>query len=92
MFAHKIELCESKYEILKSGIRNFQVCFDDKLYEVGEVFRVIEFRWTKEHRHKEFTGEYFEREITHVLKKSPGLMRGYVVISLKNVSILQVQE
>jgi len=83
IFSHKIELCESKYKILKSGIINFQICFDDKLYEIGHIVRIIEFRWADSRNIKELTGEYFEREIINILKKSMGLMRGYLVISLK---------
>lgn len=83
VFHHKIELCESKYAELKSRALNYQLCFDDKLFKVGQVVRIIEFRWRKNHNTLDFTDHFFEREITHVLKKAHGLMRSYLVISFK---------
>jgi len=83
MINHSIQLCDPHYNLLESGNRNFQICFDDKLYQVGQGIRILEFKWDTAHNIKSLTGESFEREISNVLKRAPGLLKAYVVISLK---------
>ena len=86
MFTHEIKLCDPHYKFLRSGIRNFHICLDDKMFKVGEIMRILEFRWKKNHNIRELTGEHFDREISNILRKAPGLMSSYVIVSMKGES------
>lgn len=83
MFHHQIKLCDPHYKLLETGIRNYQICFEDKLFKVDQTIRILEFKWDTAHNVQTLTGEYFEREISNVLKKHKGLLSAYVIISLK---------
>lgn len=83
MFHHQIKLCDPHYRLIESGVRNYQICFDDQLFKVNQTMRILEFKWDTAHNIKTLTGEYFEREISNVLKKGPGLNRAYVIVSFK---------
>lgn len=77
---HSINITCPHFKYTKEGERNFVVCFDDRDYCLGDIVIFLEHHYEVPGGKMTPTGEKVERKIKHILRKSRGLMSGYIIL------------
>ena len=72
--------CDTKYfsQIL-SGTRTFELRFNDRGFAIGDVLLLKEYCLST----NVYSGKEIKAEVTDILRRFPGLVRGYVIMSIK---------
>lgn len=71
---HDLRLRASFFELVKKGKKKFEVQPDDKDFRIDDLVRFREFK------HDSYTGETLMKRIDYILRKSNGLMHGYLIL------------
>lgn len=71
---HDLRLRASFFAFVKNGKKTFEVQLDDKDFRKGDLVRFNEFK------NNELTGDTIIKRIDYILRKSQGLMHGYLVL------------
>lgn len=71
---HDLRLRASFFAFVKKGKKNFEVQPDDKDFRIGDLVRFNEFKADK------LTGDQIVKRIDYILRKSQGLMHGYLIL------------
>ncbi len=78
--AHAVKIWPQYFDDVDSGVKPFEVRFDDRGYRVGDLLKLREFSPVIE----KYTGRVTVKEITYILLGGDfGIMHGYVVMGLK---------
>jgi len=79
---HNINITCPHFKYTKEGTRDFVVCLDDRDYHVGDLVIFLEHHYEVPGGKLQPTGEKVERNIKHIMRKSKGLMSGYIILGL----------
>lgn len=90
MTTHDVKSWPDFYSPVLSGEKTFELRNDDRHYKVGDILNLREF----DDRSGKYTGRSLKKRITYVLTTSGsgaitpyhGLVRGYAILSLKDIS------
>lgn len=74
---HELKLREGFYGSVLAGLKTFEVRFNDRNYQVGDVLVLKEWDWVQER----FTGREIEKEVTYITNYEQ--KDGYIVMSIK---------
>ena len=74
---HKLKTVNPFFEQARDGLKNFEVRFDDRDFNVGDIIILQQYRYEK------YTGEEITRTIKYILRRFKGLQTGYVVLGLE---------
>lgn len=74
---HELKCQTEFFEALFDKSKLFEIRFDDRGYEVGDVLVLKEWTGT------EFTGRDVIKCVTYVLRDFPGLVKGWVAMSFE---------
>jgi len=76
---HRLKVWSNFFDDVKSGRKNYEVRYDDRDFQVGDVLVLMEFHPLS----GVITGEEVRRVVTHKLDdRFGGLVRGYCVLGL----------
>lgn len=83
MTTHHLKIEDRWLRRVQAKQKHAEVRFDDRDYQTGDTIMFCRDNgsWT-----------YTERTITHVLREAPGLTRGYVVLSLEDPRVADLEE
>jgi len=76
---HDLKTVVPYFGLLQQGIKDFEVCFDDKDFLVGDTLNLQEYKYEKP------TGECVQKRIKYILRRFKGLQTGYVVVGLEDI-------
>lgn len=79
---HHLRTWASVYKDVESGIKSFEVRYDDRNFAVGDILVLEE--WDTQAQ--EYTGRTCVREVTYILRDTGGyfgLQQGYVVMAIR---------
>jgi len=79
---HNLQSVSPHYDNIKDGLKNFEICFDDRDFSVGDLLILQENRYNRKGKPNP-TGEFLTREVKFILRKAKGLQFGYVVLGLQ---------
>lgn len=74
---HELKLREQFYGSVLAGLKTFEVRFNDRNYQVGDVLVLKEWDWVQER----FSGREIEKEVTYITNYEQ--KDGYIVMSIK---------
>lgn len=81
---HELKCWPESFEGIISREKTFEVRLDDRGYELGDI--VILKEWVPEE--KVFTGRTAIVYVSYLLRRWPGIMERYVVMSIKLVVVM----
>ena len=75
---HDLKILPRYFDLVKRGIKNFEVRKNDRDFEVGDMLELLE--WDdKEHK---YTGRNERRKIIYILNDIDYCKEGYVILGL----------
>lgn len=77
---HEIKILPEYFEDKIEGIKDWEIRFNDRDYQVGDI--LIEQEWSED---TSWTGRCMEEEIKAVYKNLPFVKEGYVVLSTRQM-------
>lgn len=77
LMTHKLKAVNPFFEQVRDGLKDFEVRFDDRDFNVGDTLILQQYKYEK------YTGEELTRKIKYILRRFKGLQRGYVVLGLE---------
>lgn len=83
MTTHQLKIEQRWANRIQANEKHAEVRFDDRDYQAGDK---IQFTY------ESGAWRYIERTITHVLRGVPGISDGYVVLSLQDSRVHQLQD
>lgn len=75
---HKLKIDEEYFDAVENGLKNFEIRYNDRNFEVGDTIILREIT-----KNKEFTGREIKGRITYLSEFEQ--KEGYVVFSFKRV-------
>ena len=88
---HKLKTWPIPFQLVKDGIKNYEVRKNDRFFKKGDELLLEEFTpkdyWDPEEpMQDEYTGEILHRKVTHVLRGNQfGIKKGYVILSIEKI-------
>lgn len=76
---HELKTWPQYYVEIMSGKKTFEVRFDDRDFQVGDMVLLQE--WNPES--EQYTGREAERVITYIIRDFPGITSGWCVFSIR---------
>lgn len=67
------------YEAVQSGVKSWELRFDDRNYDVGDLLIL------REWKDGVYTGRRLTTKITYILKDFAGLKDGWAILSVKKL-------
>ena len=78
---HYLKTINPYFRAIESGMKTFEVRFNDRAYQVGDILHLQEFSPPDD-----YSGRVVEMEITYVLDDPRFCKDGYVVLGIKEIS------
>ena len=79
---HTLKIVTPHFGYIRDGLKDFEICFDDRDFYVGDLLIIQEHSYNKKGKPVP-TGESIERTIKHILRKFKGLMTGYIILGME---------
>lgn len=78
---HYVKILPEYYMAVESGIKTFEIRFNDRNYKVGDILHLQEFCGG------EYTGRVIEKEICYIIDSPEYCKEGFVVLGLKGCEV-----
>lgn len=75
---HNLKILPKYFADVKSGIKTFEIRFNDRNYKVGDTLILRE--WTPE---EGYTGNVLQKEVVYLLDDSQYCKEGFVILGIK---------
>ncbi len=85
MAIHRLKLITHYYEHSASGIKNFEICKNDRNFQVGDILELREWLWSGLQGKGAYTGDTHWKIITYILDDSEYLQEGYVCLGVSPI-------
>jgi len=79
--SHDLELISRCFNLIKTGGKDFLICFDDRDFLAGDT--VIIHEW----ENGKLTGATTKRKIKYILRKFKGLQSGYIAMGFAQIPV-----
>lgn len=77
LMIHELKIIPEYYNDIISGRKTFEVRFNDRNYQVGDVLVL------REYENGEYTGRAIERKVIYILDETSGyVLKDHVIMSL----------
>jgi len=80
---HDLTVVVPCFYYLQQGLKDFEICFDDKDFLVDDILNL------QEHKSGNLTGARIQKRIKYILRKFEGLQSGYLVLGLEDMEGLK---
>lgn len=78
---HELKIAPEWYELVSSGIKKFEIRFDDRGFKVGDTLVLKEFD-LKNKAANRYTGREYKTKIEYIYNDKLGLLNGYVILGI----------
>lgn len=85
MAAHDLKILPEYFEAVLSGVKTFEIRFNDRNYAVGDILVLREF----DSYSGQYTGRKVRKTISFLLDDFRFLKNGYVCLALSNSGVSQ---
>ena len=79
MIIHDLKIWPEYFEKIKTGLKTFELRKDDRDFRVGDELILREFKDGC------YTYNICRRKIIYILRGSPGIKKGYVILGLEKI-------
>lgn len=73
---HELKILPEYYEAVKTGLKGFELRFDDRNFAVGDLLLL------REYQAEQYTGRRQMVKITYILKGFEGLKDGWAILNI----------
>lgn len=75
---HELKLWPVYYEAVESGLKTYEIRYNDRNFKVGDILHLKEYDPDK----KEYTGREILKDVIYITEGFVGLAQGFVVLGL----------
>jgi len=78
---HKLKTVPPYFQDVASGIKTFEIRFDDRHYRVGDRLILLEYFPET----NLYSGLEYHADVVYILSDFPAIQKGYVILGIKGI-------